>query len=104
MKSASTVVYAFSARSAVGLKFACTVVYALTARSAAGLKSASTIVYAITARSARNKHLVRDGAYLLEVWKKSKERVDLPKSAPPASSLRRVTTLLALARTSRSRT
>ena len=51
-QSASTVVSAMAARSAVGLKSASTVVGALRARSAVGLKSASTIVGALVARSA----------------------------------------------------
>ena len=50
-QSASTVVGALSARSAVGLKSASTVVSALSARSAVGLKSASTVVGALGARS-----------------------------------------------------
>ena len=48
----STVVYALSARSAVGHKYASTVVSALYARSAVGDQSASTVVCAIDARSA----------------------------------------------------
>ena len=53
MESASTLVSAIVARSAVGLESACTAVSALAARSVAGLKSASTIVFALGARSAR---------------------------------------------------
>ena len=48
----STVVYALSARSAVGLHSASTVIGALYARSAVGVQSASTVVYAMSARSA----------------------------------------------------
>ena len=51
-QSASTVVYALRARSAVGHKFASTVVYAPRARSAVGDQSASTVVSALGARSA----------------------------------------------------
>ena len=51
-QSASTVVYALSARSAVGVKSASTVVCALSARSAVGHRYASTVVCAISARSA----------------------------------------------------
>ena len=51
-ESASTVVYALSARSAVGREYASTVVSALIARSAVGHQSASTVVGAIHARSA----------------------------------------------------
>ena len=50
VESASTVVGALSARSAVGLESASTVVGALSARSAVGLESASTVVCAIGAR------------------------------------------------------
>ena len=53
-QSASTVVSALSVRSAVGLDSASTAVSALSARTAAGLKSASTAVGATDARSARN--------------------------------------------------
>ena len=51
-KSASTVVCALGARSAVVDQSASTVVYALDARSAVGHKSASTVVCALSARSA----------------------------------------------------
>ena len=51
-QSASTVVGALSARSAVGHKYASTVVGALNARSAVGHKYASTVVCAPSARSA----------------------------------------------------
>ena len=51
-QSASTVVCALSARSAVGHQSASTVVSALSARSAVGHKSASTVVCALSARSA----------------------------------------------------
>ena len=51
-QSASTVVGALCARSAVGLKSASTVGSALIARSAVGLKSASTVASALNARSA----------------------------------------------------
>ena len=51
-QSASTVVSALDARSAVGHKYASTVVYAIHARTVAGVHSASTVVYALHARSA----------------------------------------------------
>ena len=49
IKSASTVVYALSARSAVGDQSASTVVGALSAGSAVGDQSASTVVNALVA-------------------------------------------------------
>ena len=52
LQSASTVVCALYARSAVGVESASTVVSALHARSAVGHQSASTVVYALSARSA----------------------------------------------------
>jgi hypothetical protein len=55
-QSASTVVCALSARSAVGHKSASTVVCALCARSAVGDQSASTVVGALYARSAVGLH------------------------------------------------
>ena len=51
-QSASTVVSAMCARSAVGHKSASTVVYALNARSAVGHQSVSTVVSTFDARSA----------------------------------------------------
>ena len=57
-QSASTVVSALSARSAVGHKYASTVVCALDARSAVGDQSASTVVSAIDARSARSSERI----------------------------------------------
>ena len=51
-QSASTVVGALSARSAVGHQSVSTVVGALNARSAVGVQSASTVVGALNARSA----------------------------------------------------
>ena len=53
---ASTVVYALSARSAVGDQSASTVVSALSARSVVGAQSASTVVSANSARSAVGHH------------------------------------------------
>ena len=50
-QSASTVVYALGARSAVGDQSASTVVIAMYARSAVGQESASTVVSAEDARS-----------------------------------------------------
>ena len=50
-KSASMVVYALNARSAVGHQSVSTAVCALDARSAVGDQSASTVMCAITARS-----------------------------------------------------
>ena len=50
-QSASTVVSAAGARSAVGVQYASTVVGALSARSAAGVEYPSTVVYALHARS-----------------------------------------------------
>jgi len=52
VQSASTVVSALYARSAVVHQSASTVVYALNARSAVGHQSASTVVCALSARSA----------------------------------------------------
>ena len=52
LQSASTVVGALGARSAVGDQYASTVVGAIYARSAEGHKYASTVVYALSARSA----------------------------------------------------
>ena len=52
LQSASTVVSALGAKSAVGHKYASTVVYAIDARSAVGHHSASTVVSAYCARSA----------------------------------------------------
>ena len=54
--SASTVVSALSARSAVGQESASTVVCALNARSVVGVQSASTVVCALSARSAVGLH------------------------------------------------
>ena len=51
-ESASTVVGAVTARSAVGHRYASTVVSAISARSAVGHQSASTVVGALSARSA----------------------------------------------------
>ena len=51
-QSASTVVSAISARSAVGHRFASTVVSAISARSAVGRESVSTVVGALDARNA----------------------------------------------------
>ena len=57
-ESASTIVYALHARSAVGAQSASTVVYALRARSAVGLKSASTVVGALSAvQGARSRRV-----------------------------------------------
>ena len=53
---ASTVVYALSARSAVGDQSASTVVSALSARSVVGAQSASTVVCANSVRSAVGHH------------------------------------------------
>ena len=55
-ESASTVVSALSARSAVGHKYASTVVCAMDARSAVGREYASTVVSAVGARSATRRN------------------------------------------------
>ena len=58
LQSASTVVGAMTARSAVVHKYASTVAGALCARSAVGHKSASTVVCAPGARSARSSECI----------------------------------------------
>ena len=58
--SASTVVSALGARSAVGLESVSTVVYAVSASSAVGQHSASTVVGAMDARSAVVHKLLED--------------------------------------------
>ena len=60
-QSASTVVSALSARSAVGHQSASTVVYALSARSAVGHQYASTVVCALHARSAVGASICEHG-------------------------------------------
>ena len=57
-QSASTVVSAIDARSAVGRESASTVVSAIGARSAVGRESASTVVGATGARSARSSERI----------------------------------------------
>ena len=56
--SASTVVSALIARSAVGQEYASTVVSAISARSVAGVHTASTVVSAVSARSARSSERI----------------------------------------------
>ena len=60
LKSASTVVGALSAKSAVGQQSASTVVSALSAKRAVGAQSASTVVGALHARSVAPRRLGND--------------------------------------------
>ncbi len=66
-ESASTVVYAVSARSAVGHQSASTVVSGSDARSAVGLHSASTVDCALSARSAVGHQSASTVVYALSV-------------------------------------
>ena len=76
---ASTVVSALSARSAVGHKYASTVVYAIGARSVVGQEYASTAVYALSARNVAPRRMGGDSCFVRVVY------IRAPSSSPRSS-------------------